>query len=145
MENETGATLKIGIDIGGTFTDFVLYSPSTSQISTFKILSTPDNPALAVLAGLKSLNLTGPASIVHGSTVATNALLESRGARTALITTKGFKDILLIGRQNRPSLYDWAVKKPPPLIHPDLYYEVDERIDTEGKIIKPLEEQELAT
>ena len=143
MESETGATLKIGIDIGGTFTDFVLYSPSTSQISTFKILSTPDNPALAVLAGLKSLNLTGPASIVHGSTVATNALLESRGARTALITTKGFKDILLIGRQNRPSLYDWAVKKPPPLIHPDLYYEVDERIDTEGRIIKPLEEQEL--
>ena len=93
--------LFIGIDIGGTFTDFVLFDEAANQISTFKILSTPSRPAQAVLQGLKRIPSELPRSIIHGSTVATNALLERKGARTAFVTTKGFRDVLRLGRQNR--------------------------------------------
>src|SRR3990172_10302111 len=114
--------LRIGIDIGGTFTDFVIFSPATGELEAFKRLSTPENPAAAVLAGLeeyfsrvaRSGDQAGlpedqqpenvvmrSLQIVHGSTVATNALLERKGARTALVTTRGFRDVLQIGRQNR--------------------------------------------
>jgi len=110
--------LRIGIDIGGTFTDFVIFDPSTKQINTLKILSTPENPAQAVMDGLHQIRNSSFAAIVHGSTVATNALLERKGARAALVATQGFKDILLIGRQNRPSLYDWTATPPEPLIPP---------------------------
>ena len=134
--------LRIGIDIGGTFTDFVVYNPSTQQTNTFKLLSTPANPALAVLEGLNQIlsdRSDKQATIVHGSTVATNALLEYKGARTALVSTAGFKDILQIGRQNRPSLYDLTVSLPEPLVPADMRFEVDERVLHTGEVLKTLD------
>ncbi|GEM_PF-2898376 len=120
--NSCMTSLRIGIDIGGTFTDFVVYDPASGQLQTFKLLSTPRDPAQAVLEGLASIfdqPLTTPdsqlATVIHGSTVATNALLERKGALTALVTTRGFRDVLQIGRQNRPALYDFFADPPPPL------------------------------
>lgn len=138
----TTSPLRIGIDIGGTFTDFVIYDPETQQINTFKLLSTPANPALAVLEGLNQIfsdRSDKYATIVHGSTVATNALLEYKGARTALVSTTGFKDVLQIGRQNRPSLYALTVSLPDPLVSADLRFEVDERVLHTGEVLTPLD------
>src|SRR5215813_4575652 len=109
--------IRIGIDTGGTFTDFV--ASRGSLLSTFKVPSTPHNPAEAILSGISRIladSDTEPFEIVHGTTVATNALLERKGARTALITTKGFEDVIEIGRQARPHLYDPFVRKQPPLV-----------------------------
>ncbi len=142
--------IRIGIDIGGTFTDFVVYNPETGELETFKVLSTPASPDQAVMDGLrdyflsKSINLQEVSlNIVHGSTVATNALLERKGAKTALITTKGFEDILQIGRQNRPSLYDLSFEPVPALIPPQLRFGITERIDHNGNVIIPLKLQEV--
>jgi N-methylhydantoinase A len=134
--------IRIGIDIGGTFTDFVVYDPEAESLYSFKLPSTSENPALAVIEGVKSIismlpyDVTG--KIVHGSTVATNALLERKGARTALITTRGFKDILQIGRQNRPALYDFFVDPPPSLVPNDLRLEIDERVGSDGKVLRSI-------
>jgi len=143
MEYFDSDPVWIGIDIGGTFTDFVIFNPLNNKISTYKVLSTPRNQALAVLSGLERLHNLDSSKIIHGSTVATNALLERKGARTALVTTQGFKDILLIGRQNRPALYDWAISKPPPLIPSELSFEVNERVDCNGNILKALNHDEI--
>ncbi len=141
------SSLRIGIDIGGTFTDFVVFDPGIGQITTFKLLSTPDNPAKAVLEGLQTITSQLPStsdqSIIHGSTVATNALLERKGASTALITTRGFRDVLQIGRQNRPSLYDFGADPPVPLVPDLLRFEVNERIDRNGQVLVPLEPSEV--
>ena len=134
---------SIGIDIGGTFTDFVIYSSSDQSLQRFKILSTPSDPAEAVLQGLPKFSRPAGRHIVHGSTVATNAILERKGARTALITTKGFRDVLLIGRQDRPKLYDLFPSIPPPLVQRKWCFEITERMDYEGNIITPLQETEL--
>ena len=109
-------SLRIGIDIGGTFTDFVIFSPDSGNVETFKLLSTPHDPAVVVLQGLEKIVARHGAKImtvIHGSTVATNALLERKGARTALVTTRGFRDVLQIGRQNRPALVR-PVRRPAP-------------------------------
>jgi len=154
--------LRIGIDIGGTFTDFVTFSPASGEIKTFKLPSTPHDPAEAVLIGLarisEQLSVNSPSSgtegaqsvlrdgqwnIIHGSTVATNALLERKGAKTALITTSGFKDVLQIRRQNRPDLYDFASRPTLPLIPADLRLEVDERVDFQGNVLTPLEDEQI--
>jgi N-methylhydantoinase A len=134
--------LRLGIDIGGTFTDFVVFNPQTSQVETFKLLSTPHDPAEAVLAGLRRIGINDHSphiEIVHGTTVATNALLERKGARTALVTTRGFADVLQIGRQNRAELYNLSYTPPPPLIPSELRFEVDERIDHTGQVLTPLD------
>jgi N-methylhydantoinase A len=136
------APLRIGIDIGGTFTDFVVFDPVTQGIQTFKLLSTPAKPAEAVLLGLQRIfseHGNRSAEIIHGSTVATNALLERKGARAALVTTRGFRDILQIGRQNRPSLYDLFCDPIKPPIPSNLCFEVDERIAHTGEILLPLD------
>jgi N-methylhydantoinase A len=133
----------IGIDIGGTFTDFVIYVSSEQSLKRVKILTTPLDPAEAVLQGLTKLSESGSRHIVHGSTVATNAILERKGAPTALITTKGFRDVLLIGRQNRPVLYDLFPSIPLPLVPREWCFEVTERVDYEGNIVTPLQEEEL--
>jgi N-methylhydantoinase A len=133
--------LRIGIDIGGTFTDFVVFFPESGNLETFKLLSTPRDPAEAVLQGLERIftkHGTREATVIHGSTVATNALLERKGARTAFIATRGFKDILQIGRQNRPALYDLFADPPSPLVPPELRFEVDERVDKDGTVLHPL-------
>lgn len=139
-----GSSIQIGIDIGGTFTDFVVLDPSSDQLITFKILSTPADPAQAVLEGLRRLGLYPPpashsARLIHGSTVATNALLERKGAATGLVTTGGFADVLEIGRQNRPELYNLQSKPPPPLVPAADRLEVGERVSSAGEVLQPLD------
>lgn len=157
--NSCMTPLRIGIDIGGTFTDFVVYDPDSGQLHTFKLLSTPHDPAQAVLEGMRQIleshqsSVAGQQSlttdnysritVTHGSTVATNALLERKGAATALVTTRGFRDILQIGRQNRPALYDFFADPPPPLAPSELRFEVDERVDHEGNVLRALDEAEV--
>ncbi|UCG70479.1 MAG: hydantoinase/oxoprolinase family protein [Thermoplasmata archaeon] len=125
-------------DIGGTFTDFVVLKKG--ELTTFKLPSTPQNPSLAVKGGFRRLR---PKVLSHGTTVATNAVLERKGARCALITTKGFKDILTIARQKRPSLYDFESVRAESYVPRDLCYEVDERITAEGEVLRELKEEEI--
>jgi N-methylhydantoinase A len=133
--------LVIGIDTGGTFTDFIWQDGDKS--GELKRLSTPHNPAEAVLAGLQHLTGERPFQLVHGSTVATNALLEKKGARTALITNRGFEDVIEIARQNRPQLYDLQVIKNPPLVPKKSRFGIPGRVDPEGHIITQLTERDL--
>lgn len=154
VENKV-VNLRVGIDIGGTFTDFVIYNPVNGSINTFKLLSTPGDPAEAVLNGLMKILISENLSmnpkpnrdirldIIHGSTVATNALLERKGARTAFITSAGFGDLLQIGRQNRPELYNLFADPAPALVPPELRFEVDERIDFEGNVIQALDSNQV--
>lgn len=138
--------MHIGVDTGGTFTDIVAFDPVSGKLITRKVSSTPENPAVAVLQGLQNiLEQTGTSPktvdhLVHGTTVVTNAVLQGKWARTALITTAGFRDVLEIGRQNRPELYNFFVQKPEPLISRDLRFEVSERLDYRGKVLRPLDE-----
>ena len=133
--------LRIGIDTGGTFTDFVRLDGAS--VRTLKLLSTPANPALAILEGLTRLLDDEPCEIFHGSTVATNALLERKGARTALISTRGFEDIIEIGRQNRPKLYSLYPSRPDPLVPSALRFGITERVLYDGSVLVPLRTAEL--
>ncbi len=128
--------IAVGIDVGGTFTDFVVFDGKS--LRTHKVLSTPEDPGLAVEEGLRELKLPGRPVIVHGCTLATNAFLERKGARTALLTTKGFEDLLEIGRQDRPRLYDLAVTKDPPLVPRSRRLGIDERVGADGRILRKL-------
>lgn len=130
---------RIGVDTGGTFTDFVFVKDG--QIQLFKVPSTPEDPSLAIKQGLARIGTA--LEVVHGTTVGTNALLQRRGARTALITTRGFEDVLVIGRQARPELYNLNAVKPPPLVDDDLRFGVGERVVASGEVIEPLNESEL--
>ncbi|RLF96447.1 hydantoinase/oxoprolinase family protein [Thermococci archaeon] len=129
----------LGADIGGTFTDFVLVKDG--NVKTLKIPSTPRNPAEAIIKGVKRLGKID--YFAHGTTHATNILIEKKGAKIALITTKGFKDTLEIGRQNRPRLYDFFVRKNKPIVGREDRFEVEERIDSEGRVIKSLNENDI--
>jgi N-methylhydantoinase A len=127
--------LVLGVDTGGTFTDFVLQSDAGLQ--TFKLPSTPADPSRAIMKGLHHFfgnRLPKNLEIIHGSTVATNAFLERKGARTLLVTTHGFEDILFIGRQNRPNLYDFNITRPPEIISRDLVTGVRERMLFDGTV-----------
>src|SRR5260221_10076024 len=130
----------VGIDTGGTFTDFILFDGRS--IRTHKVLSTPDDPSRAVLQGLRDLGAVD-ADIVHGSTVATNAFLERKGARLTLVTTKGFEDLLEIGRQERGALYDLNWDRPEPLIPKSRRIGVRERLDVRGRVVIPLDRAAL--
>ena len=138
-------SLSIGIDIGGTFTDFVVYDHDAGAVNTFKVLSTPADPAQAVLEGLRRLSPAAGQTVVHGSTVATNALLERKGACTAFITTRGFRDVLQIGRQTRRNLYDWFSGGVPALVPQDRCLEVQERLDHRGRVLQPLATRSLSS
>ncbi len=133
---------RVGVDVGGTFTDFVVLE--TGRLTVRKRLSTPHDPAVAVLNGLEGLGVGPQIPIAHGSTVATNALLERRGARVALITTRGFADVLEIGRQARPQLYDLRPTRPPALVPRSLRFEVDERMDRHGRPRRALSDEQVA-
>ena len=132
----------VGVDIGGTFTDFVILEKG--QVRVGKVLSTPSDPSQALLDGLQALNVASTAEIVHGSTIATNALLERRGVRTALITTLGFADVIEIGRQNRPDIYQLVPQKLDPLVPSSLRFEVNERVNAEGVPLIPLQPSQVA-
>jgi N-methylhydantoinase A len=134
--------MKLGSDTGGTFTDFV-WLADDGRWHIHKQLSTPADPSEAILAGLAALHVPPEAAVVHGSTVATNALLERQGARTALITTAGFADVLAIGRQNRPDLYALVPQKPEPLVPRPWRFEVSERVTAQADILTPLDEAAL--
>jgi N-methylhydantoinase A len=141
--------LRLGIDTGGTFTDFVLLDED-GTLRVHKVLSTPDAPERAILRGIAELGLapgaTGRAGLqlVHGSTVATNAVLEGKGVRTLYITNRGFADVLTIGRQQRSALYELQPPAPPPPIAPELCLEVGGRLDAQGRMVEPLSDAELA-
>lgn len=131
----------VGVDIGGTFTDFVLLR--NGVITVHKRPSTPDEPERSLLEGLDALGLRDGAIVLHGSTVATNAVLVRGGARTALVTTHGFTDVIEIGRQARPSLYDLHQTRLDPLVHASLRLGVAERVNADGSVSTPLTDTEL--
>ena len=140
-------TRAIGIDIGGTFIDIVLADERAMR--WLKVPSTPGEPEVGVLAALQSLADSGDidptaiSRVAHGSTVATNALLEGKWARTALVTTRGFRDVLEIGRQHRKHLYDLMQERAPLLVPRDLRFEITERLNADGSTLTPLAEHEI--
>jgi len=138
--------IRIGVDTGGTFTDFVF--EHDGRLTLFKIPSTPSDPSLAIQQGLERICAETGAQldrleVVHGTTVGTNALLQRRGARIALVTTRGFEDVLVIGRQARPELYNLNAVKPPPLVEDELRLGVRERVVASGEVIEPLDESDV--
>jgi len=129
--------MRIGVDTGGTFTDCVILQDSRVRI--VKVFSTPDDAARAVLDGTRQLTdhlPESPIEIVHGTTLGTNSLLERRGARVALVTTAGFEDLIEIGRQNRPRLYDLNVRRDPPLVAHAMRIGIGERTGADGAILR---------
>jgi N-methylhydantoinase A len=141
--------IRIGVDVGGTFTDFTLHDDADGSVGFFKVPSTPHDPSEAIEAGLvEMLRTFGLAAssvgyLGHGTTVATNIVIERRGARTGLLTTKGFRDVLELGRQARPSIYDYRIQKPPVLVPRDRRFEVVERVGSDGGVLTPLDEASL--
>src|SRR5215469_3140239 len=134
--------IRLGVDTGGTFTDLVRLD--ASGLKVHKVRSTPDDPSRAILSGIAELSGGDSVSeVIHGSTVATNALLERKGARIALVVTKGFEDILAIGRQTRSELYNLQVTGKRPMIAPGLTFSLTERLDHHGTVLEPLQQQEL--
>ena len=139
----TKNTMRIGIDTGGTFTDFVYLGEGQGRVH--KVASTPENPLQAILQGLGELCPQGPGSgeIVHGTTVGTNAFLTRRGARVVLVTTQGFEDVLCIGRQTRRELFSLAPSRSPELLPREQVVGVAERCRADGSILAPLTADEL--
>lgn len=139
----SAARYILGVDTGGTFTDFALLDCATGQLRAHKVLSTPENPAAAILQGLEQLGLdesiaAGTLQIIHGSTVATNAALERKGVKTAFVTNSGLKDMLSIGRQTRKALYQLQAEPQVPPVAESLCFEVDARRDAQGEVVAPL-------
>lgn len=138
--------VRVGVDTGGTFTDFVFASGGRARV--FKVASTPADPSLAITEGLRRVAREAGArlseiEVIHGTTVGTNALLERRGARTALVATAGFEDVIEIGRQARPRLYDLDAEKPPPLVPRELRFGVAERVAASGEVLESLNDEEI--
>jgi N-methylhydantoinase A len=134
----------LGVDVGGTFTDFFLMDEASGETRTHKVASTPDDPSRAILEGLRALLPEGKLSLLaHGTTVATNALIQRRGGEVALVTTAGFKDLLEIGRQTRPKIYDLKADHPEPLVPRERRFEVAERIGPAGEVILDLADTEI--
>ena len=132
---------RIAIDTGGTFTDCVTLRGG--MLKAVKVFSTPDDPARAVLEGLRALGAGRGATVRHGTTVGTNAMLEHKGARVAFVTTAGFQDTIAIGRQARPRLYDWFQKAPECLVDADLRFGVAERSTVDGERLLAADPEEL--
>ncbi len=137
---------RIGVDIGGTFTDLALFDGSSARMSVHKRLTTPYNPSEAVIAGVRELlardrvAIADVSDVVHGTTLVTNAVIERRGAVTGMLATAGFSDILDMGFERRYDLFDLRVKYPSPLIPRRLRLEVPERVRHDGSIERPLDE-----
>lgn len=142
-------TWTIGVDVGGTFTDFHARNEDSGKEIVFKRPSTPHDPGEAILKGLEEmeqaheLHLSEVTRIAHGTTVATNALIQRKGATIAAVATKGFRDLLEIGRQVRPHMYDLNLDKPAPLASETMRFEVSERLNWQGKVVIPLTDAEV--
>ena len=142
------AAIRLGVDIGGTFTDVVVAGPE-GHMAQVKVLSTPEDYSLGILAGIRALlERTGYApetitDLVHATTVATNTILEHKGASTALITTTGFRDVLEMRRLRIPVLYDLQYRKPPPLVPRRLRLEVGGRLGPRGQEWEPLDQRDV--
>lgn len=139
----------VGVDIGGTFTDFVFYDVRARTLTLHKVLTTPDEPSRAVIEGLRKLlsdaNTDGNSIdlAIHGTTLITNALIERKGAKTALVTTEGHRDVLEMGTELRYDSYDLAMEKPEPLVPRQLRFGVAERLDNHGCVVRPLDEESV--
>lgn len=154
MANSEQRPVRLGVDTGGTFTDLLCLDEVAGQprLRVFKLRSTPADPSLAILAGIREL-LGEPLTpvgggevgleVTHGSTVATNAVLERKGARVALLATAGFADVLRLGRQTRPELYNFMVRQPEPLVSPELTFGLQERLAGDGTVLRAIDEVEL--
>jgi N-methylhydantoinase A len=140
---------KLGVDVGGTFTDVALWDEDSWRLTALKLPSVPADPAEGILAGIRAiLERDGVAPgavafVAHGTTVATNALLERKGARTGLVTTRGFRDLLEIARQKRPDLYDLQADTPVPLVPRDFRREVRERLLADGTVLEKLRGEDV--
>ncbi len=140
--------MRLGIDIGGTFTDFVLLDDATGQAHTYKCLTTPRDPSDAIEEGIRGLASQVPdhverlEEIIHGTTLVINAIIERKGARTGLITTQGFRDVLELGREIRYAPYDVFAEAPEPLVPRHRRLEVNERLRADGTVLRPLDESE---
>jgi len=139
---------RLGCDIGGTFTDFVLLNDRTGEIRINKCLTTPSDPSDAVEQGIRELEAKTPDimanldEVIHGTTLVINSIIERKGAKTGLITTKGFRDVLELGREIRYAPYDIFAEFPKPLIPRRFRLEVDERVRSDGTVLKPLNREE---
>src|SRR5436190_15947769 len=138
--------LHLATDIGGTFTDLVGFDEQTGAVTIGKASTTPDELPQGVLDAVAAADvpLRDVSELVHGTTVVINALTERRGARTALVTTKGFRDVLEIGRGNRPDMYNLVSRKPPPFVPRRHRFEVRERGDRRGNVLAPVELADVA-
>jgi len=149
MAQKTEGRIRVGVDVGGTFTDFVLVDEKRDLIFTGKRLTTPDDPSIAITEGLERLveeagtGIPKLDAVVHGTTLVANTMIERKGARIGLITTKGFRDSLEMGKEIRYDLYDLFFEKPKPLAPRYLRFEIDERVDARGRVLRPLDEAEL--
>jgi N-methylhydantoinase A len=144
-------TVRVGVDVGGTFTDFVLHDPRRDLVHTGKLLTTPDDPSEAIVAGIvrvlqeTDIQASEVHSIVHGTTLVTNTVIERTGATVGLITTAGFRDVIEVGRETRYDLYDLFLEAPPTLVPRHRRREVRERMDFEGQVLMRLDEQAVDT
>ncbi len=141
---------RLGCDIGGTFTDFVLVNDRTGEFQTHKCLTTPSDPSTAVAEGVRQLEIDAPGfmaftdEFIHGTTLVINAIIERKGARTGLITTQGFRDVLELGRELRYDAYDIFAEYPEPLVPRFLRKEVAERVASDGRILLPIQKEDIA-
>src|SRR5271169_6768155 len=126
--------LRIAIDTGGTFTDCVWVD--SGRLRMLKVFSTPDDPSRAIVEALGKIGCLGSLTLLHGTTVGTNTLLQRKGARVALVTTGGFEDVIEIGRQARPKLYDFFFDRIEPLVPGDLRFGIEERTSSDGEILR---------
>ncbi|MCW2963266.1 MAG: 5-oxoprolinase [Actinomycetia bacterium] len=139
-------SLRVAVDIGGTFTDFVVFDAKTGSVRVGKVLSSPDDSVRAVLLGLERLNvdLANVDFFVHGTTVGLNLIVQGKGANVALITTKGFRDVLEIGLMEKKEMYNLFYERPRPLVERQNRFEIDERVDGFGQVLRPVDDAELA-
>src|SRR5438874_13329299 len=136
-------SLQVAIDSGGTFTDCIWVE--SGQIRMLKVFSTPADPSRAIAEALQKIGLNGSMILLHGTTVGTNTILQRKGARVALVTTAGFEDVIEIGRQARPRLYDFFFDRVQPLVEADLRFGIAERTDSTGSILEMPGPRELET
>ena len=136
--------MRVAVDIGGTFTDVVVFDEANSSLALAKALSTPAELARGVLEGLTkaAVRFDDVSTLIHGSTVVVNAIIERKGAKTALVTTKGFRDVYEIGRINRPESFNPRFRKHRPLVPREDIFEVTERMLADGSVRTPFDEQE---